>query len=135
MGTHFSLRTDADTLASLREKLSFLWGNLEERKLKSGNISPSKQGGEEDSKSPTFECCLKEYGIRTRRRQKKSLLKEGKDCREEEDDEDDDHDDDDHDDDGDGNDDERAEGGAGEGKIDERMGWERKWRMWGTTIS
>lgn len=38
-------------------------------------------------------------------------------------------DDDDGDDDGG-----RTEGGAEEGK-DETMGWERKWRMWGTTIS
>lgn len=112
-----SLRTDADTLASLREKLSLLWGNLEERKSKSEKNSPSKQA--EDTKSPTFECCLKEYGIRSRRRKKS--LKEENDCRE--------GDDDDDDDDG-----ERAEGGVGEveGKT---TGWERKWRMWGTTIS
>lgn len=114
-----SLRADADTLASLREKLSLLWGNLEERKSKSGKKSPSKQA--EDTKSPSFECCLKEYGIRSRRRKK--LLKEENDCRENDDNDDDDEDDG-----------ERAEGGAGE-VGDRTTGWERKWRLWGTTIS
>lgn len=115
-----SLRADLDTLASLREKLSILWGDLEERKSESSRLkSPFKQP--EDTNSPPFECCLKEYGIRSRKRRKS--LKE-----------DDDRESDEDDDDDNGDDDERAEGGAGELGHKMRL-WERRWRMWGTTIS
>lgn len=107
-----SLRADLDTLLSLREKLSLLWGSLEERKSKSSAKNYSSKP--EDTTSPAFECCLKEYGIRSQRR--KDLLKEddGSEPVKEED--------------------EWAKGGAGEVQ-DKEWGWERRWRMWGTTIS
>ena len=58
-----NLRKDPQQLALLREKLSILWGSLEEDKQKArdstGNqiLRPSNR---------PFECYIKEYGIRTR---------------------------------------------------------------------
>lgn len=105
-----NLRTNSQALAALREKLFLLWGDLEERKTAEavkqkqarkamGQIEANEQvrkGGDEVPRGKAFQCCLKEYGVRSRKR------------------------------------------GGGEVGGDEHgeqnLGWERRWRMFGTTI-
>jgi len=102
-----SLRNSPTALAELREKLFILWGDLEEQKgrksasLKQidGNSRPSK---EEVPKCKAFQCCLKEYGVKTKIQ--RSV--------------------------------EREESGSEDDQADEEDDWvwERRWRMFGTTI-
>jgi protection-of-telomeres protein 1 len=53
-----SLRRDVVTLKALREKLFFLWGELEEDK-KNGALADGKP-----TKNKPFTCCVQEYGVR-----------------------------------------------------------------------
>ncbi|KAI4138163.1 MAG: hypothetical protein LQ341_004786, partial [Variospora aurantia] len=55
-----NLRHRPQALAALRERLFLLWGDLEERK--SGGLQ-----GSGTAKGLPFECCIKEYGIRSKR--------------------------------------------------------------------
>ncbi|KAL8903995.1 MAG: hypothetical protein Q9207_003575, partial [Kuettlingeria erythrocarpa] len=105
-----NLRRKSQALAALREKLFLLWGDLEERK-------ETKAAGEREEqaepKSMPFECCIKEYGVRSRRRAQVAA---------------------DHDPSG-GERDGHSEGHAGGGRGEENnWGWERKFAMFGTTI-
>ena len=67
-----SLRKSPTALATLREKLFLMWGDLEEQKSRKaialkegdGNSRPTKT--EEAPKSKPFECCLKEYGVKAK---------------------------------------------------------------------
>jgi protection-of-telomeres protein 1 len=83
-----SLRTNDQALSTLREKLFLLWGDLEERKTAGQDLH--------DLKTPRFECCLQEYGIR--------MSQSGGD----------------------------ADGE--ESETEKEVRWERRWRMFGTTI-
>jgi len=83
-----SLRTNEQALATLHEKLFLLWGDLEEHKTAGKEL--------QDLKTPRFECCLQEYGIRT--------SQSGADA-----------------------DSEKSE-------TEKGAKWERRWRMFGTTI-
>ncbi|KAI9711747.1 MAG: hypothetical protein M1820_001892 [Bogoriella megaspora] len=61
------LRRDRDNLASLREKLFILWGDLQEVKEKAMHgeqVEPNESGstGYACSSRP-FECCIMEYGM------------------------------------------------------------------------
>jgi hypothetical protein len=111
-----SLRASPQALSSLREKLFLLWGDLEEiksqSKSKSTNLPNQDQEQNEDAaprkpKSKPFECCLKEYGIRDTA--KKLKLDRA-------------------------NEDEGGDGDNAKSKQEENYGWERRWRLWGTTI-
>lgn len=90
----FSLRTTPHALPTLREKLFLLWGDLEERKTAGQEI--------QNVKTPRFECCLQEYGIRSVATPKAGLSE--------------------------------GEGGQKEQEIGGEGKWERRWRMFGTTI-
>ena len=135
------LRRDGATLAALREKLFLLWGDLEERKSASAHPDGGAEvGADADKHTPTrknmpirskaFECCIKEYGIKVRKKntpppprheQLKKLgpyngiqwLEELFVPSQREDNEQ-------HDDNGEA------------GKWD--WEWQRRWRLWGTTI-
>jgi protection of telomeres protein 1 len=84
----------------LREKLFILWGDLEERKssievealkeltpnkkIKATNDSVAKGGGMSrvdlaQSSAKPFECCIKEYGVLEKRRQKSSNATQNED--------------------------------------------------------
>lgn len=91
-----SLRANDQALATLREKLFLLWGDLEERRSTGKDI--------QDLNTPRFECCLQEYGIRSQQRRKGPA--------------------------------EQSEGDADseDSDIERELGWERRWRMFGTTI-
>jgi len=109
-----SLRKSPTALATLREKLFILWGDLEERKAAEasalkprdanrGQITNALDGRKISTKSSApvakpFVCCLKEYGVRTR--MVKSVGSD--DCNDE------------------------AE--------EDANGWERRFRMFGTVI-
>ena len=103
-----NLRANPQALAALKEKLFLLWGDLEERKraqvaegrtaMKQIEANEQDRGHGEVRGSKPFECCLKEYGVWSRKR--KGRVEGGR------------------------------EGEAGQGGF----GWERRWRMWGTTI-
>lgn len=104
-----NLHNNPQALAALREKLFLLWGDLEERKTADaleqkqarkamGPIEWNGQGRTECGEPPrrkAFQCCLKEYGVRSRRRD----VREG-----------------------------------GDESREEDLSWERRWRMFGTTI-
>lgn len=77
-----SLRTNPTALATLREKLFILWGDLEERKSKVLDLSVSALKHGDANKGPSsskaaavdmepaakpFECCLQEYGVKVGR--------------------------------------------------------------------
>ena len=68
----YSLRKSPTALATLREKLFLMWGDLEERKsrkviaLKDADGNPRPMNKEEAPKCKPFECCLKEYGIKAK---------------------------------------------------------------------
>ncbi|KAL9640810.1 MAG: hypothetical protein Q9164_000045 [Protoblastenia rupestris] len=112
-----NLKTNAGALAALREKLFLLWGDLEERKvderkvLEDGNdnkgLEPKGKAGGEEVKGRAFQCCLKEYGIKVRKR------RDGGD---------------------DGGWDQDRDGERLGGEDEEDWTWERRWRMWGCTI-
>lgn len=124
-----SLRASPKALDTLREKLFLLWGDLEERKFKSRNQPlpspvPDKSGNQQSNRSPVpaaaentapkslpFTCCLKEYGIRSRR----NGHSDGSDADEE------------------GERGKENRDGKGAAKGDQ--GWERRWRMWGVVIN
>ncbi|KAI9658554.1 MAG: hypothetical protein M1829_006780 [Trizodia sp. TS-e1964] len=55
------LRLDAKALRKLEEKMFFVWGELFEARQASGDKGGS--GGE--VKNTPFECCIKEYGVKT----------------------------------------------------------------------
>ncbi|MCJ1377027.1 hypothetical protein MMC17_000117 [Xylographa soralifera] len=76
-----NLRTSPTALSQLREKLFILWGDLEERKIrtralqeKSANPANHKTGTDDVkegvNQSPPrtipFECCIKEYGVKVK---------------------------------------------------------------------
>jgi hypothetical protein len=113
----YSLRKNPTALATLKERLFILWGDLEERKAAaralrdnpqpqrkqsnpvegggrpSGGGDGNKSGGVSSGKA--FECCLREYGVRV----PKQKQKEGS-----------------------------------EKNDTSSFGWDRKFRMFGTTI-
>ncbi|MDI1489476.1 MAG: hypothetical protein OHK93_008755 [Ramalina farinacea] len=72
------LRKDSETLAALREKLFLLWGDLEERKCADANPgalvdadrhTPTRKDMPKGTRgSKAFECCVKEYGIKVRKK-------------------------------------------------------------------
>ncbi|KAL8933559.1 MAG: hypothetical protein Q9211_005715 [Gyalolechia sp. 1 TL-2023] len=96
-----NLHREPQALAALREKLFLLWGDLEERKSAGAGA-----GAEGKTRSLPFECCIKEYGVRSRT------------CRRERAAEDDGR-----------SDAEKADAGE-----DDNWGWERRFAMFGTTI-
>lgn len=127
-----NLRASPKALDTLREKLFLLWGDLEERKSKSRNQPlpspvPDKPGNQQSNRSPVpaaaentapkslpFVCCLKEYGIRSRRKDRDGQS-DGSDADEE----------------GERGKENRDRKGAAKGN----QGWERRWRMWGVVIN
>ncbi|KAL8714049.1 MAG: hypothetical protein Q9225_006652 [Loekoesia sp. 1 TL-2023] len=110
-----NLRRKPQALAALREKLFLLWGDLEERKRDEGVEVEGK------ARSMPFECCVREYGVRSRKgRGKWREWDAGDEC-------------------GEGGEEggEFEEGeGREEGREDEEenWGWERRFAMFGTTI-
>ena len=108
-----SLRKSPTALDTLREKLFLLWGDLEER---TGRNATSFKHVDGNSASPSkdvapkakpFQCCLKEYGVKKRvQRFSKENASEGDD----------------------------ESGDEREGDRDDWV-WERRWRMFGCTIS
>lgn len=110
MFSSLSLRGSANALAELREKLFLLWGDLEERKARGSTIlqevdTNSKMPKKDDQpNSKAFQCCLKEYGVKVKVQQ--SVEREEAD-------------------------------GASEDEDRQRTSewtWERRWRVFGTTI-
>ncbi|KMU76715.1 telomere-binding alpha subunit central domain containing protein [Coccidioides immitis RMSCC 3703] len=57
-----NLRKNPDVLASLREKLFILWGDLEERKNSNSEMFNPNDTAAINAKP--FTCCIKEYGVR-----------------------------------------------------------------------
>ncbi|KAL8768783.1 MAG: hypothetical protein Q9209_005072 [Squamulea sp. 1 TL-2023] len=100
-----NLRRKSLRLAALEEKLFILWGDLAERM----NAASEGDGGK-DVRSIPFVCCIKEYGVRSLRKPRRKT-----------------GDSDDGNETGD-------EGVGGEVKQEENWGWERRFRMFGTTI-
>lgn len=109
-----SLRKSPVALATLREKLFLLWGDLEERKARSattlepvdGNAASSRKA--ETSRMKPFQCCVKEYGVKKKRMRRVA----------------------------DGSGSEGGDEGGGEREEDgDDWVWERRWRMFGCTIS
>lgn len=108
-GLNFSLRASPQALSSLREKLFLLWGDLEELKsqAKPTSLPDQDQDPAPNPKSKPFECCLKEYGIRKTRNMAKADRASV---------------------------DEEGDDSETRSTRDENYGWERRWRLWGTTI-
>ena len=110
-----SLRKSPAALETLREKLFLLWGDLEEQKARSatalkpvdGNSASSSKKNEASRTRPPFQCCIKEYGVK-KKKKRTQLIREG---------------------DGSEGDDE-SEDGHGDDWV-----WERRWRMFGCIIS
>ncbi|KAI4184155.1 MAG: hypothetical protein L6R41_004946 [Letrouitia leprolyta] len=100
-----NLHRNPEALETLREKLFLMWGDLEELKRKSDG-----GGGEETKPSnKPFECCLKEYGIRSRKNCRGQAIES----------------------------DGRSDDGKGKVANEEGVenwGWERRFAMFGTTI-
>jgi protection-of-telomeres protein 1 len=105
-------------LATLREKLFLLWGDLEERKSRKSTIlqqvdansrSPMK---EETPKSKPFQCCVKEYGVKKTNGRTTEDVESGNDG------------------------DSEGENASAEADVRRHSNWtwERKWRMFGCTI-
>ncbi|KAL8827585.1 MAG: hypothetical protein Q9170_006960 [Blastenia crenularia] len=108
-----NLRRKPQALAALREKLFLLWGDLEERKA---DESAGREKVVANARSMPFECCIKEYGVRSwKMTQVHEIADEVKS-----DDEDADH--------------EEVGKDGGEGEDMESWGWERRFAMFGTTI-
>lgn len=108
-----SLRKSPAALDTLREKLFLLWGDLEERKareasaLKQVNGNLASPGKGEAPRMKPFQCCLKEYGVKKRiQRITEEIASE-------------------------------SEEGSGNEHEQDRIDWiwERRWRMFGCTIS
>ncbi|KAL8918368.1 MAG: hypothetical protein Q9208_007387 [Pyrenodesmia sp. 3 TL-2023] len=99
-----NLRRRSQALAALRERLFLLWGDLEERK---GRDAAEKRA---EASSMPFECCIKEYGVRSRRQAR--AVSDGCASGEEE---------------------AHREGNQG-CREEDNWGWERKFAMFGTTI-
>lgn len=107
------LRKSPTALDTLREKLFLLWGDLEERKARNATALKQVDG---NSPSPrkvaaprmkAFQCCLKEYGVKKRtQRITEENASEGED-----------------------------ESGDERGQGRNDWVWERRWRMFGCTIS
>lgn len=113
-----SLRKSPQALATLREKIFLLWGDLEERKSRklaslrevdANSRSPKK---EELPKSKPFQCCIKEYGV------KKTIERSAQEVESENDG------------------DSESEHGSERKCLEKRRYWvwERKWRLFGCTI-
>lgn len=109
-----SLRKSPVALDTLREKLFLLWGDLEERKardrtalkrVEGNSASPSKF---EAPRMRPFQCCLKEYGVK-KRIQRSTDDKSGES--------------------------EDESGGEQRRQNRDEWVWERRWRMFGCTIS
>ncbi|MCJ1465749.1 hypothetical protein MMC07_004368 [Pseudocyphellaria aurata] len=145
-----NLRASPQALDTLREKLFLLWGDLEERKSnleplpssssssslplqpafgnKQPNPNPSAAGGKSGDrpKSMPFQCCIKEYGIRARNRRRADADADAADS---------DVDDENEDEDGQDANHTRKEKKTTDERGGNLLGWERRWRMWGVTIS
>lgn len=67
-----SLRKSPAALDTLREKLFLLWGDLEERKAREATALKRVDGNsasprkDETPRMKPFQCCLKEYGVKKR---------------------------------------------------------------------
>ncbi|KAI4168199.1 MAG: hypothetical protein LQ343_006585 [Gyalolechia ehrenbergii] len=97
-----NLHRKPQALAALRERLVLLWGDLEERKRDGGSAG---EGGK--TSSMPFECCIKEYGVRSRKGWRERAVK----------------------------DDERSDAEKEEDADEEdNWGWERRFAIFGTTI-
>ena len=108
------LRSDPQSLDELKEKLFLLWGDLEEQKSAAIDVTEDDTGRSGDQsleRSPRvpqgrpFECCLMEYGTRV-----SSENGHGGDIQE------------------------SIEVGNGEANQTVGEDWERRWRLFGTTI-
>ena len=109
-----SLRKSPTALAELRERLFLLWGDLEERKSRQAltpkeiNGNAKATGKHERPKSKAFQCCLKEYGVKVQ--VDKASSRNGDEMEEDND-------------------------TAEKQNIEEKdWVWERRWRIFGTTI-
>lgn len=113
-----SLRQNPTALATLREKLFILWGDLEERKatessaLRPRDVNKGQGSAELDRKTRVkeaaapaakpFICCLKEYGVKSKTAERNVL-------------------------------DSGVKAETGQAAVDAAR-WERRWRMFGTVI-
>ncbi|KAI9930375.1 3-ketoacyl-CoA thiolase with broad chain length specificity [Aspergillus wentii] len=78
-----NLRKNKSTLDILREKLFYLWGNLEEEKQKAaaeGNLNPQIL---KTVSSVPFTCCIKEYGVKCTHGPDKAAIEDGLGCSQE----------------------------------------------------
>ncbi|KAL6721544.1 hypothetical protein ACLMJK_000648 [Lecanora helva] len=102
------LHKSPKALATLREKLFLLWGDLEEQKSRKLAAALSKSDDtaqimriEEEPQTKPFQCCLKEYGVKVRAENTIGADDvEGTDTRD----------------------------------LEKNWVWERRWRLFGTTI-
>ncbi|KAL8916755.1 MAG: hypothetical protein Q9172_006148 [Xanthocarpia lactea] len=102
------LRRKPLRLAALGEKLFLLWGDLEER-MKVADEREDVDGGK-GVRSRPFLCCIKEYGVRSLRRPRRpSVIRDN----------------------GESGSDDRV---GVDVEHEENWGWERRFRMFGTTI-
>ncbi|KAL8937450.1 MAG: hypothetical protein Q9216_004414 [Gyalolechia sp. 2 TL-2023] len=108
-----NLHREPQALAALREKLFLLWGDLEERKR--DVVGRTGEAGTTTMRSMPFECCVKEYGVRSREVRRR-LQRTAEDVRSDDDD------------------DEKGEEEEGGEEGEENWGWERRFAMFGTTI-
>ena len=107
-------RKDAAALNGLREKLFLLWGNLEETKEAQASEGPSHSS--DTAQNLPFQCCLKEFGVKIRKKEKENAEGEGKleDVVSDPEEQDD----------------------VVEGELGYKRSWifERRWLMWGCSI-
>ncbi|KAL8783859.1 MAG: hypothetical protein Q9213_004349 [Squamulea squamosa] len=103
-----NLRRKPLRLAALEEKLFILWGDLAER-MNAANEGDNGDGGK-GVRSIPFVCCIKEYGVRSLRKRRRGT--------------------------GDSDDGNKSNDGGVSGAVkqEENWGWERRYRMFGTTI-
>ncbi|KAL8761303.1 MAG: hypothetical protein Q9184_002572 [Pyrenodesmia sp. 2 TL-2023] len=102
-----NLRRRSQALAALRERLFLLWGDLEERK----GCDAAGEGTERaEASSMPFECCIKEYGVRSRRPARIADV------------------------DAESDNEEGPHGQSKQRREEYNWGWERKFAMFGTTI-
>ncbi|EEH20413.2 hypothetical protein PABG_02672 [Paracoccidioides brasiliensis Pb03] len=109
-----NLRKNPGALSDLREKLFILWGDLEERKSANNateinanvNINNTDTDKQVSASTKPFICCIKEFGVRN-----SSAIRSSADEEMEVDD--------------------RSGSESGSGSA---FGWERRFRMFGTTI-
>ena len=108
-----SLRRSPTALDSLREKMFLLWGDLEERKARSATaLKPVDSNSafpakDEVLRTKPFQCCIKEYGVKKRMQW---ITEENGS---------------------------QSEHASEDERVQDRHDWvwERRWRMFGCTIS